>query len=199
MKKHIFIICLICSFLISAQKEEVTPSYDFTLKTRLYRILPDSIYSIIEGKPIIYYSNNGNKYEESGNNWSLITSIDNKWHVYNYNSSSFPRRIKRLLFDPADSAAFFSANRALFEWGLDTLAINLQKMKPIKPMVETSTRDTITVIKYWDKGAHSTHGATAFSGPDSAEFNAKLHKLILTMCWLSDDDIRKQLPDSLMH
>lgn len=196
MKKYILIICLICSFLISAQKEEVTPSYDFSLKTRLYKILPDSIYTIIEDNPIIFYSNDSSVY---GSFWSLIVYTDNNYCVYSYNPFPYHRYIKRVKFDPADSASFFSANQVLFEWGFDTLAIKMQKMKAIEPKAETSIHDTITVIKNWDKGAYSTHGITEFSGPDSVNFNNKLHKLILTMCWLSDDDIRNQLPDSIMY
>lgn len=202
MKKILLLIFVFLCFCFSAaQYRNSSSSCDYKMKTRMYILLEDSLYQILNNNPTIYYQNQTD--HSSSVDCSILTRVNGSYMIF---ISSFDTRrskrywggVKRINFDKADSSAFFSANKAIIDWGLDSLSGEALIMSRINIKNPRSIKDSISVLTDWNKKPFTTRKAVIFSGPDSIEFNRKYHKICLIMRWFSDDNLRTYLPDSIM-
>ena len=162
----------------------------------LRNVLPDSVYSLLKGKSVIFYS-----YGHYGYSWSLIAKMDSGYQALSGRVSY----VGELHFNkPTESSQFdtthlFSQNNALFSWGFDTLASKIRSMKKISREPYVTFYTNLSIINSDGVNVFNSDDAVAYSGPDSLCFNKKYHRLCLIMRWLSDTNIRQYIPDSVIN
>ncbi len=92
----------------------------------LRKSLPDSVYSLLEGKPVIFYS-----YGHYGYSWTLIAKMDSGYRAFSgrvgYGGDCHLNRPTE--FNRFDSTLLFSKNQNLISWGLDSLSSIINSMK----------------------------------------------------------------------
>ena len=166
----------------------------------MYILLKDSLYQILNNNPTIYYQNQTD--HSSSVDCSILTRVNGSYMIFKSGFDTRRRKkywsVRKIKFDIADSSAFFSANKAIIDWGLDSLLEEALNMSPIDIQNTRSVKDSISVLNDWNKKPLTTRKAVIFSGPDSIEFNRKYHKICLIMRWFSDDNLRTYLPDSII-
>ena len=148
-----------------------------------------------ENRPVIFYS-----YGHYGYSWSLLTKFDKDIRAFSGRTTYLG---DKLLTEASDSNQFdsiglFSSNEALISWGFDSIGIEGLKMKAIKPKHYVSANENLSVIDSDGLCVFDSDNASAFSGPDSLEFNKKFHKLCLLMRWLSEPEIKPFIPKKLI-
>lgn len=196
MKKILLFIGLIL-FLnsFSAQNEQDLNNDRYKCAESLLKtIMPDTIYSLIENKPILFYT-----YGHYGYSWSLVTKVDsNNIHAFSgrVSYSGNNHIIQSTESNRLDSIALFSANADIINWGFDTLPTEGLQMEAVKKNDIFWT--DLDVINCDGMIIFNSNGATVFTGPDSIIFNKKFQKLCLIMKWLSEPKIRKYIPDSVI-
>lgn len=195
MRKIVLIIGLSVCFILSWAYKNPSYNEDNSDMALLYRILPDSIHSMLHNKPILFYS-----YGHYGYSWAIATKTEDNIRVFSgrvsYSGDCYlenPRGRNRF-----DSAAFFLANKSLLSWGIDSISTESLTMKPIKCDSCISIHSILSVIDSCGKTVFNSDNTIAFSGPDSLKFNNKFHKLCLIMRWLSDPEIRPYITDSMI-
>ena len=159
-------------------------------------VLPDSVYSLLKGKSVIFYS-----YGHHGYSWSLIAKMDSGYQAF---SGRVGYGGENHFNKPTDSNQFnttllFSKNHALFSWGLDTIAHEIKSMKKISRETYVTFYTNLSIINSDGVNVFNSDDAVAYSGPDSLCFNKKYHKLCLIMYWLSNTNIRQYIPDSVIY
>lgn len=162
----------------------------------LYRSLPDSLFPLLENRPVIFYS-----YGHYGHSWSLIVKTDTNYRTFSgkvdYSGMRHFNETKRS--DQFDTARLFSKNQAILSWGFDTISAEINKMKKVKREHYVTTYTDLSVFNSTGINTFSSDDAVAYSGPDSISFNKKFHKLCLIMWWLSDSKIRQYIPESAIY
>lgn len=197
MKRILLIIggLFICSFLATSYKRPKIDRYDSTAINLIYRTLPDSLISLTEKYPMVFYSRG-----HYGQSWMLLTKVNNHFRVYSGSIDYAGNRnlTEAISLSQFDSCAFFCANKSLLSWTFDTFVTKSLKMIPIKNKPYMTIYKTISVINPYSDVEFTTDCSVTFSGPDSLEFNNKFHKLCLIMQWLSEPRIRQYIPDSVI-
>lgn len=194
MKKIFLIIAVF--FCLTLSLPSRNPVSDFNECNRdeiLRQSLTDSLYSLLKGKPVIFYS-----YGHYGYSWSLIAKMDSAYQAF---SGRVGYGGERHFSKPTESNQFdtthlFFKNRALFSWGLDTIASEIKSMTKISREPYVTFYTNLSIINSEGVNVFNSDDAVAYSGPDSLCFNKKYHKLCLIMRWLSDTNIRQYIPDS---
>ncbi len=197
MRKLLFISALLaCFFVYAASMNSESYSDDYTPMASLRRTLPDSIYSQLENRPLLFYSCGHYGYA-----WSIITQTDSSFRAFSgrvyYNGDN-------QLTEPTDSTRFdsvamFSANEALLKWGFDTLPSAGLKMKSLPRVPYVTIYQNLWVMDSCGGRVFASDNAATFSGADSVEFNSRFRKLSLIMHWLSQPIIRPYIPDSVIY
>lgn len=197
MKKLLILIALALSMSLMAGNSGASSDSDKgNIVNRLCHALPDSIYSFLKNRPMIFYS-----YGHYGYSWSLIAKMDSDYKAFSgrvdyLGRCHFNERSESNAFD---STLLFSQNRALLSWGFDSIQTEAGRMKKIKNETYVTFYKDISVIGSEGKTVFSSDDATAYSGPDSVSFNKKFQKLSLIMYWLSNAEIREYIPDSAIY
>lgn len=189
MKKILVLIlvalCIDFSFVFGLSKSD---SDNDNAENIVCRSLPDTVYSLLKNKPVIFYS-----YGHYGYSWSLIAKTDSVYRAFSggvdygggihVNDSSES--------DQFDTTLLFSKYRNLLSWGFDTLSSEVSNMKKVKRKQYVTFYTNLSVINSDGISMFSSDDAVAYSGPDSVEFNKKFHKLGLIMWWISSSKIRQ--------
>lgn len=197
MKKLTFCILIFLCYCLCVGSENSTPSFNKPLtKEDLCRFLPDSVCSLLDKSPIIFYS-----YGHYGYSWSLLVKKNNNVRAYSgkvspLGKSSLTEQNVNNIFD---STALFRSNQELIDWGLDSISLVASKMKAVMSKYGTTVYSDLDVYNSDGICTFTSDNAVLFSGPDSLIFNKKLQKLKLLMRWLSDPKIRQYIPASTFN
>ena len=196
MKKLIFVVMTLLLSSIGVMSPQNTDSVEVSDQSILRMILPDSIYSSIEGSRILFYT-----IGHHGYSWSLITMKDSAFLGYRGKELMTHTEMEPIDFAQLDSTAFFSANRNLFLWGLDTIAVESRKMKPVERKLYFISYKSLSVMEPGQEpeDLFDASNIDFFSGQDSVAFNQKYHRLSFIMRWLADPDLRPYIPESLIY
>ena len=198
MKKILLFIVLLMGLTLSAPSKESMslnshiPANDNLLR----RILPDSIYSIVDKRQTLFYF-----FDGFGSVWSLLTKTDTGFIAFRgvRQSSKYGKDlVEPIGFNQNDSMRFFAANRALFLWGLDTFPKEVSKMEPI---IDTMYNPFFPRLILFDSIGIRVFGpdkVIAFSGSDSVTFNDKYLHIKQLMLWLSFPRLREYFVDSVV-
>lgn len=197
MKTILIIIAVfLCMTLSSVLGESTSGFNNENSDDFLRQSLPDSVYSLVRGNPVIFYS-----YGHYGYSWSIIAKMDSGYQAfsgrvgyggdYHFNEPAENNQI--------DTTLLFSKNQNLFSWGLDTISSSINIMRKISSEHHVTYYTYLYVVNSAGLNIFSSDNAVAYSGPDSLSFNKKFHKLCLIMRWLSDSNIRKYIPDSVIY
>ncbi len=161
----------------------------------IYEDMPDSVSKMLEGRPLLYFS-----IGHYGYRWSILTKEGKNFRTLSGRVSYIGEKyitepVESIRFDTAE---LFDANRALILWGLDTLPMEVRRMRSIERGRENyiTIYDKFLVFDSRGRRLFDSNGALAFSGPDSLEFNSKYHRLCFMMQWLSTPELRKYVPES---
>lgn len=197
MKKILFFFTLIIVLTVFSVWANQTPNLVNADSCGILKhTLPDSLYTILKNKPIIFYSRGHYGYF-----WSLIARVDSTYQVYSgqvsYSGERYLNEISES--DPSDTTKLFIHNNAILSWGFDTIAYEAMNMSKVNRTPYVSLWTDLSIFKCDGVNIFSSDGATAFSGKDSIAFNNKFHKLCLIMWWLADSRIREYIPDSAIY
>lgn len=197
MKKIIIIpILLIFSFLFSILANSMSNLSNTTSSNILQQILPDSLYTLLKDRPVIYYS-----YGHYGYSWSLIARIDSTYRIYSgrvgYTGDKYLDKISDSV--PFDTTKFIIHINNLLSWGFDTISAEAINMKKVHRTSDFTLYTDLSGFNSDGVNVFNSDDAIAFSGGDSTIFNAKFNKLCLIMWWLSNSRIRKYIPDSTIY
>lgn len=182
---------------LSLTSRNVASNFNNCNKDEILRqSLPDSVYSLLKGKSVIFYT-----YGHHGYSWSLIAKTDSGYQALSgrvgyAGEHHFNNQTESNQFD---TALLFSKNQALFSWALDTIASKIKSMKKISREPYVTFYTNLSIINSDGVNVFNSDDAVAYSGPDSLCFNKKYHKLCLIMHWLSDGNIRQYIPDSFIY
>lgn len=197
MKKILFFIAAILYVtLSSASGKPISDQDNINSENILYRSLPDSLYSLLKNKSVIFYS-----YGHYGYSWSLIALIDGNYRTFSGRVGYLGDRHLSVMTESSrfDTTRLFSQNHALLSWGFDTISTEVRYMKKVRRQPYATSYSDLSVIDPEGKIVFNSDDAIAYSGPDSLGFNNKLNKLCLIMRWLSDAGFRQLIPDSLIY
>ncbi len=197
MRKLLFVITTILGVaLLSALERPISKLDNINSENILYKSLPDSLYSLLKDKSVIFYS-----YGHYGYSWSLIAMIDSSYRAFSgIVDYSGNRHLNETTgYSQFDTALLFSKNRVLLLWGFDTISTEINHMKKVRREPYVTFYTDLSVINSDGKNVFSSDDAIAYSGPDSISFNKKFHKLCLIMRWLSDAKFRQLMPDSAIY
>lgn len=184
MKKILLFIVVMVGFTMSAAYQEPISDSGMTVEMkRLRRILPDSIYTMIENRPVLFYF-----YGHHGYGWCILTRAGTGYRIYRgrvYEGRD-EQLAEPLTFNHSDSVTFFSEYEALLSWGFDSIPVEASKMKPVKaePLF-LGYWESLELVDSCGRCIFDSGNARSFSGPDSVNFNKKFHKLVFAMTWLS--------------
>ena len=197
MKKILFVIAAFLCITLSLKSSSVASDVNKCNQDEILRdVLPDSVYLLLKGKSVIFYS-----YGHYGYSWSLIAKMDSGYQTF---SGRVGYDGERHFNKPTESNQFdttllFSKNHALFSWGLDTIASEIKSMKKVSREPYVTFYTNLSIINSDGVNVFNSDDAVAYSGPDSLFFNEKYHKLCLIMRWISDTNIRQYIPDSVIY
>lgn len=184
MKKILLFIVVMVGFTMSAAyQDSMSDSGKSVEMKRFRRILPDSIYTMIENRPVLFYF-----YGHHGYSWCVITRCGNRYSIYRgrVNEGRDEHLAEPLIFNHSDSVTFFSEHEALLSWGFDSLPVEVSKMKPVKSeSLFLGYWESLELVDSCGKCIFDSDNTRSFSGPDSVNFNKKFHRLAFTMTWLS--------------
>lgn len=192
MKKNIiFPIVSILFLLFSFLANPMSNSTNDILK----EILPDSLHTLLKGRPMIYYS-----YGHYGYTWSIIAKTDSTYRIYSgdvdYMGNLHFHKISET--DSFDTTKLIIHSNALLSWGFDSISSEAIKMKrvsgPYYPIYYDLSIFNSDGVNVFDSPQNVT-----FSGEDSINFNKKFDKLCTIMWWVSNSEIRKYIPDSIIY
>lgn len=197
MKKILFFLPLIIFFTIfSIWANPISNLPNTDSCSIIQQSLPDSLYSILKNKPIIFYSRG-----HYGYSWSLIAKIDSTYRVYSgrvsYSGDIELNETSESI--PFDTTKLFIHNTALLSWGFDSIFIEAINMKKVNRTPHVTLYTNLSVFNSDGLNIFSSDDAIAFAGGDSLIFNKKFHKLGLIMWWLLDSRIREYIPDSIIY
>ncbi len=192
----IFIGLVFCLIMISAFGKPIPESNSDDFEFILRHPLPDSLYSLLRGKPVIFFT-----HGHYGYSWSLIAKMDSGYQAFSGRVTYGGERYTNKLTESTqiDSARFFSQNQDLLSWGFDTISSKINIMKEISRGPYMSIRRNLQVINSEGINVFTSDATAAYSGPDSLDFNKKFRKLCLIMWWLSDYRLREYIPDSAIY
>lgn len=162
----------------------------------LRQSLPDSLYTLLKNKPVIFYC-----YGHYGYSWSMIVKFDSIYNIYSGRVGYLGGRYlnKKNESISIDTLRLISNNRSLISWGLDTISTEAICMRKVQREVFVTFSADLSVFNADGINTFRSDDAIAYSGPDSICFNKKYEKLCLIMRWLSDSKIRPYLPDSVIY
>lgn len=197
MKKILFVIAVFWGMTWSLTSRN--PASDFNKYNQnemLHRSVPDSLYSLLTGKSVIFYS-----YGHYGYSWSLIAKMDSGYQAFSGRAGyggehHFKKPSESEHFD---TTQFFSKNQALISWGLDSIASAAKRMIKNSRVPYVTFYTNLSIVNSEGIDVFNSDDAVSYSGPDSSCFNKKYHKLCLIMRWLSDANIRQYIPDSIIY
>lgn len=197
MKKILFLPTLLIGLIVFSVLGNPTPHLTNNESGRILKqTLPDSLYSALKKRPMIFYSNG-----HYGYSWSLIARIDSTYHVYsgrvgytgdhNHNENS-----ESITFD---TTKLFINNNEILSWGFDSISTEAINMKKVYRTQYVTFWSDLSVFNSFGENTFNSDNAISFAGGDSLVFNKKFHKLCLIMWWLSDSKIREHIPDSVIY
>lgn len=194
MKKFFFLSALIIVSIVFTVCANQIPNLTNTDSNAiLKRTLPDSLYTILKKRPIIFYSRG-----HYGYGWSLIARMDSTCSIYSgrvsYSGDLYIDKIPDAI--PFDTTKLISHNSALLSWAFDSISVQAINMTKVNSSHYVTLWTDLSVFNSDGEEIFNSDNAQQFLGPDSVEFNKKFHKLSLIMWWLSDSSIRKYIPDS---
>ena len=196
MKTLFTVICIfICCFIISAYRDQSPDSYNDSTLSPLYGFVPDTILSLVEDKPALFYS-----CGHYGYSWALITKQNKDIRALSgrVNYSGKKSLTDQFDFNQIDSIKLFSSNEALISWGFDSIAKKVLKMRPIKREHYVTIYENLLLMNSEGVVVFDSNDAQVFSGPDSLEFNHNFHKLCLLMRWLAEPEIRQYISNDVI-
>ncbi len=164
----------------------VSPLYSHPLNEGEKQLLHARNILLPDSSDCIFFS-----FGYHGRNWSIIISDSSGLKIHNGTTMSYPESSYVL----HDTARIINDNIRIIKWGLDTLPILSDVMKPnIKKEnfggvfgwgLEVARQGDVCFEKY--------NYNSNYSGPDSIAFNEKLGGLWSLMFWIAFPD-RKRLP-----
>ena len=144
--------------------------------------LGDSINDIIEEKEFLYYTKG-----HHGHIWSLVVPETIHYVIVSGNTRNNEIRIDTI-----------SINESVLNWGLDTLALYCQKMKPVTSSSYSPFHERLVLFSAQKEIIFDCTDTNTYSGTDSVTFNKKLNELKYLMYWLATPkEIQKKLPTPL--
>lgn len=156
--------------------------------------VPECVFKIAEGNPTIWYISGYRSYQ-----WPLLTKTKDGIKGFCGKSGyTSDLSLCKLHLSPTDSIAFFESNKALINWGFDSLTIESVNMKPHYNAQPSPRYENLGVIFSPPGLTFNSEFVVQFSGPDSIYFNNQLNRLMLIMLWLSSPEIRKHIPEKLI-
>ena len=193
MKKLLFLaIAIFCITLLLASEKPISNSDNDESENILCRSLPDSIYSLVKNRPVIFYS-----YGHHGYTWAMIANIDGNLRAFSGRIGYDSRYLNESTEDDRfDSTLLFSKNRALFSWGFDTIPTKSGVMRKVDREHYITFYTDLSIFNSEGNNVFNSNDAVAFSGPDSINFNQKFNRLSLIMYWLSFHKIREYIPEA---
>lgn len=162
----------------------------------LQQILPDSLCTLLKGRPMIYYS-----CGHYGYSWSLIARIDCTYQIYSgrvgYSGDQYLDKTSESI--SFDTTRLITQNKDLLSWGCDTISGEAIQMKRVRRTSYVTLYENLSVFNSDGVNVFNSDGAIGFSGEDSIIFNTKFNKLRLIMWWLSSSKIRKHIPELTIY
>ncbi|MDE7153573.1 MAG: hypothetical protein K2O00_03900 [Muribaculaceae bacterium] len=162
----------------------------------LKRSLPDSLYTKLKNRPIIFYSSG-----HYGYSWSLIARIDSTYQIYcgrvSYTGDQNNNETSESI--PFDTTKLIIHNNAILSWGFDSISVEATNMEKVYRSNYITLCTDLYVFNSNGVNIFNSGDAISFAGRDSIGFNEKFQKLCLIMMWLSDSRIRKYIPDSAIY
>lgn len=144
--------------------------------------LSDSITDIIEGKEFLYYTKG-----HYGHIWSLAVSEKSNYIIVSGNTRNNNCHIDTI-----------SINESVLKWGLDSMALHCQKMKPVMRSFYCPFYERLILFSSQKEIVFDCTNTDTYSGIDSVIFNKKLNDLKYLMYWFATPaDIQKKLPTPL--
>lgn len=144
--------------------------------------LGDSITDIIEEKEFLYYIKG-----HHGHIWSLVISEKGHYIVVSGNTRNNECRIDTI-----------SINESRLKWGLDTMALYCNKMKPVENSSYMPFHERLVLFSSQKEIIFDCTDTNIYSGTDSITFNKKLNDLKYLMYWLATPiEVQKILPTPL--
>ena len=135
------------------------------------RIFHDSIPDIIEGKDFLYFIIGRHEHI-----WSYVVSDEEGYIAVLGNT-----RTGDFLIDT------ISEDETILKWGLDSLALCCQEMKPVKREFYWTFYERFALVSSKKEIIFDCVDTNYFSGPDSVTFNEKLSELKDMMLWIASD------------
>ena len=193
MKKILLLILSVFYINLMASDNADSGYYNSGLHL-LKSTLPDSVLSIIDGKPIILYMSG-----HYAHIWAIILEEENKYEILGGRIDPFGinKRYESVESGIIDTTAFLYANREFLTWGFDSAIIQSKRMKPLDDKIYNALSGNLSIIKNDSIETFTTKNKIVFTGPDSVNFNSKLNKLSHIMYWLAEPHIRKYTADSV--
>ena len=143
------------------------------------RNLEDSITDLVKGKEFLYYTKG-----HHGHIWSLAISDESNFFIVSGNTRNNDCRIDTI-----------SANESVLKWGLDTMSINFQKMRPTVNSTYWPFHERLILFSPKNEIIIDCNDTNTYSGINSVTFNKKLNKLKYLMYWFATPtDIQEKLP-----
>lgn len=139
----------------------------------------DSIESIVEGKEFLYYIRGHHVH-----NWSLVFSENGRYILVSGNTRNNDCRIDTI-----------SAPEPILAWGMDSLAIFGQNMKPIDRDSYRFFYERLVLFSPQKEIIFDCSDTDTYSGTDSVAFNQKLNGLKYFMYWHAvPKEVQEKLP-----
>ena len=142
----------------------------------------DSITNIIEEKEFLYYTKG-----HHGHIWSLVVSEKDRYILISGNSRNNDCRFDTI-----------SINKSVLKWGLDTMALYCNKMKPVENFAYWPFHERLVLFSSKKEIIFDCMDTATYSGTDSVNFNKKLNNLKYFMYWIAVPiEIQEKLPTPL--
>lgn len=174
---------IIISFYNSHSK-----SQDLNVKNDIYEYsikktsLKDSILTLIDKRPFIYYT-----IGNYGHIWSLVVPDNDNYLFVSGNTRTNDCRIETI-----------SINKSILTWGLYTLPLQSNKLRLKEKVPYSPFYEELTVYSAEKEVIFRWTNSAFYSGADSKTFEKNLHSLVHIMHWIAyPDDVRKHFPSPL--
>ena len=176
--KYIVPVLLLAFALISYSSPSGNQPFD------VISTFNDSITNIIEGKKFLYYITG-----HHGHVWSIVVPEKDRYTLVSGNTRNNTWRIDTISTDMS------SIDTSVLKWGLDTMALNYHKMKPVENSSYSPFYVRFVLFSSQKEIVFDCSNTNSFSGVDSITFNKKLKDLKYFMYWIASPiDIREKLP-----
>lgn len=170
--------------ILSGMAQSIADKNDDKSLLWIKSILNDRTKSIDNSQYLFYYTGH------HGIIWSMALSDSSGIHFFNGTTRKPIEKPEQYSFD---TIAFVKDNLKSFTWGLDSLADAAKLVTQTKDHTYNPIYNVLYVVKD-NKRIFTLDNNGNFSGPNGAEFNIKLKKLLYLMFWLAAPDCRSYAP-----